>query len=481
MYINMEKDHRSETRIRSTRWVIDARWYYLIAAFFFSMIAKESSPIMSSFIALFVVFIALIFANVYFYFSLRSINENSNIEHALDRLNAAQLAADLFFFFSIALFTGGGVQSLSHIFFFVPIIASMILLGSRGAIKVAVISSVLILISTLIHGEVFISPLSQQILLLRIEALSIELTQGSVIVLFYLLTGFFGGYVSRLIKERDLLLIEQIEKEEGHVERLEELTKEFDKSAKLLVRRDIQLTVANDKLTLLDKMKSEIISVVAHQLRTPLAAIKWTLKILIDEDMGTVTPAQKELLTKGFDSNERMINLVNDMLAVDKLESGKLKYSFIPVQFENLVQEMIGDLLPLATQKNIRVEFVTPQQPLQKIRIDPEKMRDVLQNLIDNAIKYSKDNTTIIVGVETKEKELHFWVKDTGIGIPEGEKDKIFSRFFRAENAVHTQTEGSGLGLFIASSIVRRHGGEISFESTLNEGTTFHVLLPFIQ
>lgn len=477
----MEKDHQSETRIRSTRWVIDARWYYLTAAFFFSMIAKEYSTLVDALIVLLVALAFFVSLNIFFHFHLKAISCRDNIEEALDRLNVMQIGADLSFFFLIILLTGGGVDSVGHIFFFVPIIVSMILLGSRGAIRTAFISGLLIFLSVLIHGKVFALPFALNTLQLHLQMLSTELTEASVIFLFYLLAGFFGGYISRLISERDLLLIEQIKKEEGHVERLEELTREFDKSAKLLVRRDIQLTVANDKLTLLDKMKSEIISVVAHQLRTPLAAIKWTLKILLDEDVGTVSPAQKELLTKGFDSNERMINLVNDMLAVDKLESGKLKYSFVPVQFENLVQEMIGTLLPLATQKNIRVEFVTPEQPLPKIRIDPEKMRDVLQNLIDNAIKYSKDNTTITVGVEMKEKELHFWVRDTGIGIPEEEKDKIFSRFFRAENAVHTQTDGSGLGLFIALSVVRRHGGNISFESTLNQGSTFHVLLPFIQ
>ncbi len=477
----MEKDHRSETRIQSTRWVINARWYYITAAFFFGMIAQAPSTIIDPFIALIAVLIVFVSANTFFYYYLRSIVANNNIEQALDWLNITQVTFDLLFFFLVILFTGGGVESVGHIFFFVPIIVSMILLGPRGAIRTALISGVLMLFSVLIQGGVFAPPFTIGTIRLHLEMLSVQLVYALVIFLFYLLTGFFGAYISQLIQQRDVLLLEQIKKEEGHVERLEELTREFDKSAKLLVRRDIQLTVANDKLTLLDKMKSEIISIVAHQLRTPLAAIKWTFKILLDEDAGKVSPAQKELLTKGFDSNERMITLVNDMLAVDKLESGKLKYSFVPIQFENLVQEMIGTLLPLATQKNIRIEFVTPQQPLSKIRIDPDKMRDVIQNLIDNAIKYSKNDTMIIVGIGMKEKELHFWVKDTGIGIPDEEKDKIFSRFFRAANAIHTETDGSGLGLFIASSVIRRHGGSISFESVLDQGTTFHVLLPFVQ
>ncbi len=106
-------------------------------------------------------------------------------------------------------------------------------------------------------------------------------------------------------------------------------------------------------------------------------------------------------------------------------------------------------------------------------------MRDVLQNLIDNAIKYTPESGTVSVGVALEGgDELHFWVTDSGIGIPPHEKDKIFSRFFRAENATHTVTEGSGLGLFIAQSVVKRHGGKIWFESELGKGSTFHVLLP---
>jgi signal transduction histidine kinase len=174
-----------------------------------------------------------------------------------------------------------------------------------------------------------------------------------------------------------------------------------------------------------------------------------------------------------------MITLINDMLEVDRLESGKLTYNFAAIQFEELVQEMIGDLIPLATQRNIRMEFVSSGQLLPKIKIDPEKMREVLQNLIDNAIKYTRERGTIFVGVDLQGEGLHFWVKDDGIGIPDEGKDKIFARFYRADNAIHAATDGSGLGLFIAQSVVKRHGGKIWFESTLDVGSTFHVLLPF--
>jgi len=137
-------------------------------------------------------------------------------------------------------------------------------------------------------------------------------------------------------------------------------------------------------------------------------------------------------------------------------------------------------VLPIATHKKIRVEFLAPTERLPKVNIDPDKMRDVLQNLLDNAIKYTREGGTITSGASLESDGLHFWVKDSGIGIPEDAKDRIFSRFFRAKNAISAETDGSGLGLFIAQSVVKRHGGKIWFESALNEGTTFHVLLPVV-
>lgn len=478
--MQLESVHHSNTRLQSTRWIIDARWYYVLLAFLLSVITNEDANMPMALFASTAAVLLVLLSNIFFYFYLHNIDQGKLSEKKLNALNLSQISFDLCFFFVIMILTGGGVSSIAHVFFSITIMVSMILFGFRGSIIVAAISGCLLFLSTFIRTGIFDGFINSGFAGISISRDdSVELTKTGILFLVFLLMGFFGGYISRLLRARDLLLIEQITKEEGHVKRLEELTVEFDKSAKLLVRRDLELSGANEKLTQLDKMKSEIISIVAHQLRTPLSAIKWTLKILLDEDAGAVSPEQRDLITKGFESNERMIALINDMLAVDRLESGKIKYNFVPVQFEDLVQDMIRSLLPLATQKNIRVEFSSPETPLAKIKIDPDKMRDVLQNLIDNAIKYTKNEGTVSVGVAMEKEELHFWVKDNGIGIPDEEKEKIFSRFFRANNAIHTETDGSGLGLFIAQSVIKRHGGKLWFESVLDVGTTFHVLLPF--
>jgi signal transduction histidine kinase len=475
----IKQEHQIGARLQSTGWIIDARWYYVWLAFFLVVISRNEAEFLH--VTIIVAILAIVLScNAYFYLFLRRSDPGTLPASTVNLLNVAQIALDLIFFFIVMLLTGGGVESIGHSFFFIPIVVSVILFGFVGAITVAIISGILVLVSVLSHAGFFALLFTYGPSSISLSSdLSLALTQAGIIFLIYLLTGFFGGYITRLIKARDLLLLEKIKKEEEHVMRLEELTREFDMSAKLLVRRDLDLSGVNEKLLQLDRMKSDIISIVAHQLRTPLSAIKWTLKILIDGDVGGVTPEQRDLLTKGFESNERMITLINDMLEVDRLESGKLTYNFTLIQFEELVEEMIGTLIPLATQRNIRLEFTASNQLLPKIKIDPDKMREVLQNLIDNAIKYTKEGGIIMVGVDMQGEELHFWVKDNGIGIPDEGKDKVFSRFYRAENAIHTATDGSGLGLFIAQSVIKRHGGKVWFDSTLNVGTTFHVLLPF--
>ena len=471
----MKTEHHGETKMQTTGWIIDARWYYAPLAFALGLVARVQFAHFNTILILSVSLAVVLLCNTFFFFVVRHMQRVPTETKKVNAINVAQIGLDLLFFFIVMLVTGGGVANVGHSFFFMPIIVSMIIFGFRGSLMVAVLSGILVFVSVAVNEGIFMELLSPT----KHVLITPELVQTGIIFLIFLLTGFFGGYISRMMRTRDILLLEQITREAGHVERLESLTKEFDKSAKLLVRRDLELTNANEKLTQLDKMKSEIISIVAHQLRTPLSAIKWTLRMLLDKDVGEINNEQAELLSKGFESNERMILLINDMLAVDRLESGKLKYTFVPVQFEDLVQDMIRSLLTLATKKNVRIEFSSPKDLLPKIKIDPDKMRDVLQNLIDNAIKYTRNDGAVSVGVGLEgTSELHFWVKDNGIGIPGNEQDKIFSRFFRAANASHTVTEGSGLGLFIAQSVIKRHGGKIWFESVLDTGSTFHVLLP---
>ena len=218
-----------------------------------------------------------------------------------------------------------------------------------------------------------------------------------------------------------------------------------------------------------------------HQLRTPLAQVKWSLKILMDGDAGKITAEEMELLTKSFASNDRTITLVNDILAVARLESGKLEYRFAPVDMSALLNEVRTSALSVSTAKGIRIELLLPSSPIPLWVVDVDKIRNVLQNLLDNAIKYTPRGGAIAIIAELVSNELHIAIRDNGIGIPDAVKEKIFTRFFRAPNAMATESGGSGLGLFIAATIVQQHGGKIWFESASGEGTTFHLSLPSLR
>jgi signal transduction histidine kinase len=463
--------------MHSMGWVIDARWYYAPLAFFLGMIVTKDVPDAVT-IYWFLIFLLLsaYLINLVFYLVFRNLRREAENHSKTMLFNIAQIAFDIAYFFIIIVLSGGGVDSIAYAFYFIPIVISMIVFGYHGAIVVALVAGVCVFFSVLLQYGIPFNTLA--IYTPPAEGLNLALKKAIILSLIYLLTGFFGAYVSRIVRARDELLMQKISEGEEHVRRLEALTKEFEQSAKLLVRRDLELSVANDKLQKLDQLKSEIISVAAHQLRTPLSAIKWTLKMLLDEDVGSISQSQRELLTKGYESNERMITLVNDMLSVDRLESGKIKYNFVPVQYESLVESLIQEVLPLAAKKNIRIELRRPEAMLPKVKLDPDKIHDVLQNLIDNAIKYSHPNSTVKVSIEATKSNITTRVTDTGIGIPKDQQDKIFTRFFRATNAIKNVTEGSGLGLFIAQSVVRRHGGEILFTSEEGVGSTFTFTLP---
>jgi len=245
-----------------------------------------------------------------------------------------------------------------------------------------------------------------------------------------------------------------------------------------IIERTQELTIANQRLTELDKVKTEFISVAAHQLRTPLSAVKWILSLLLDENSTNLTPEQRSLLMKGFESNERIIRLINEMLVVTRIESGKMAYNFSFIHIEDLIDNCLDEFIGQAKTRNISLTFKEPKEKLPYINIDPDKIRTVLQNLIENALFYTKDGGSVTVSAESDGKYIKVIVKDSGIGIPEKQKIGIFNKFFRAENALKARTDGSGLGLFVAKSIVEKHDGQIGFESTEGKGTTFYFTVP---
>lgn len=240
-----------------------------------------------------------------------------------------------------------------------------------------------------------------------------------------------------------------------------------------------QLQVQQTRERLISQMKSEFISIAAHQLRTPLSAVKWTLKMMSEGDVGQLTPEQKEFLMRGYEVNERMIVLVNDLLNVARIEEGRFGYNFNPSDYIAYVTDYLERYKQNAISRNIAINFTPPKEPLPKIMLDPSKMDLVLQNLLDNAIKYSKPGDTIELRVKVNaNNEVETVIEDHGVGIPKHQIHRLFTKFFRGDNVIRMQTQGSGLGLFIVKNIVKNHGGDIHAESEENMGTKMIFTIP---
>lgn len=225
------------------------------------------------------------------------------------------------------------------------------------------------------------------------------------------------------------------------------------------------------------KSKSEFITVAAHQLRTPLTGINWTLETLAKSTI--IPPDQQAIIKDGLAASQRLLKVVNDLLDVSKLEEGKFGYEFSDVNLIDFIGDILASVAALAREYNIKVYFDRPPQAI-TARIDQNKMKLALANLIDNAIKYNVQGGEVIVKIEklTDKPFIQISVKDTGVGIPQEDLDKLFKKFYRGSNVMKMETTGSGLGLYIVRNIIKRHGGEIWAESQIDRGTTFNFTLP---
>jgi signal transduction histidine kinase len=230
----------------------------------------------------------------------------------------------------------------------------------------------------------------------------------------------------------------------------------------------------------LDRLKSDFISVAAHQLRTPLSGVKWVLKLVLDGDLGPINEDQKGMLKRGYETNEKMIQLVNDLLNVSRIENGKFGYKIEKNDFIQLLKTLVENTELASGERNIQVLLENRAGDIAPFFFDPEKLLIALQNLVDNAMKYTLPGGRVTISTEHQGDYLQIKVSDTGVGIPKADLPKLFSKFFRAANVIHLQTDGSGLGLFIVKNIIVRHGGQVWVESEEGKGTTFTVVIPLI-
>ena len=216
----------------------------------------------------------------------------------------------------------------------------------------------------------------------------------------------------------------------------------------------------------------------AHQLRTPLSAVKWTLKMFQEGDLGPISKEQENVITKTIVSNDRMIRLVNDLLNVARIEEGKYITNQAPGDIEQVIARVVQGLREEAMRRKVKLLFIPSSEKLPQVLIDQEKIQLALENLIGNAIHYTPEQGTVTVLARNGIQGVEVTVSDTGIGIPKLQQDRVFSKFFRAGNAKKKETEGTGLGLYLAKNIIIAHKGTISFISKEDKGTTFTFTVP---
>lgn len=232
-----------------------------------------------------------------------------------------------------------------------------------------------------------------------------------------------------------------------------------------------------ERLAEASRMKSEFINIVSHQLRSPLTNIKWTFELLTSKEIDVSLEKEEEYLINVKENIARMVELIDDLLIVSKIEQGTFPVIKKEISLEDLIKELVLRYKVFSEASNIELSFL-PQENLPKILADSSLMKLVIENLIDNAIRYTKGGGKVEILLEREKRNLLFAIKDTGVGIPQTEQPYIFKKFFRAANILKEETQGSGLGLYVAKSIIEKSGGKIWFESKEGKGTTFYFTLP---
>lgn len=228
----------------------------------------------------------------------------------------------------------------------------------------------------------------------------------------------------------------------------------------------------------LEKVKGDFVFIAAHELRTPLTEVKWAMDILMGKEFRLLSRKQKSLIKRSFDSNEHMIQLVDDLLTTATVESAQFHYNKTPIDIKEIVSDIIQMRKKFAKSKGITLVFKKLNMRTPLISVDQAAIKIAVDNLLENAIAYTPKGGMVNVSMGRTDSTLEIHVMDTGIGISQEDAERIFLKFFRGKNAIKMITDGAGLGLYIAKRIIEAHGGTIWVQSQPDKGSTFGVSLP---
>lgn len=306
---------------------------------------------------------------------------------------------------------------------------------------------------------------------IRLEA------QGETLGMVFLGRKVSGG----LYHDKDLQLFESIRGELAlaiqntlRFREIEEFTATLEQRVRTATR---ELRASNEKLQQLDAAKDEFVSMASHQLRTPLTSVKGYISMVLDGDVGAITKEQRQLLEEAFTSSERMVHLIGDFLNVSRLQTGKFIIDPRACDLAKITEQEVDGIRQIAATHNITMVYKKPAR-FPELYIDENKIRQVIMNFMDNAIYYSPESKSIKVSLDIEDGSAVLRVSDKGMGVPLAVQKKLFTKFFRAENARKQRPDGTGIGLYLARKVIDGHGGSLVFESQEGKGSTFGFRLP---
>ncbi len=283
--------------------------------------------------------------------------------------------------------------------------------------------------------------------------------------------------VSEGDEEISSILADQIGQAIQNARLFEEVYHSRQKLEIMVQERTRQLQEALSNVQQVSKMKSEFISAVSHELRTPLTSIKGYASLLSSGKLGDIPDTVRQRLEKINHHSDSLVQLINNLLDISRIESGKTSMNRKKMPIVPVIENVQDLLMPQLKDKNVQLIIQIPQ-PLPELLIDQSQIERVFINLVGNAIKFTPSQGTITVSGEPRESDALFKVTDTGIGLKEDERRKLFNEFYRVDNEINQNVKGSGLGLSLARKIIEAHNGQIWVESVYKKGSTFAFTIP---